>query len=197
MSKYRCDFNSIENYLQFIKMYYLFTMKSFPKDTFGASRVITEKDRIIALILGYLFILCSPFGLLVPVSKNYIIVLLIIFLGTINLVLCKFSFVFYAHQYYWFLKKDKSFNSKVILEYYFYGKSSVTVFRDYSKKYNIVEVSTSVKKVKFFLVEKKSSNKICIKITHNKIYFNRKCILKGRITQLDVMQDCLYKILNN
>ena len=166
-------------------------MKSFPEEAFGSSKTITKKDRRVILILGYLYLVFAPFGLFISINKNYIIVLIIILLGIINLILSEFSLLFYAHQYYYFLKKDKCYNSKLIIDYYFQNKSSLNMFENYSKKYFMFNISASIKKVKFFLVEKKTKEKICIKVTHNKVFFNKRCISKNKITQFDDLKKCI------
>ena len=138
MKEHSDDFNNIKTYGQFVKMYYIYTMKSFPEEAFGSSKTITKKDRRVILILGYLYLVFAPFGLFISINKNYIIVLIIILLGIINLILSEFSLLFYAHQYYYFLKKDKCYNSKLIIDYYFQNKSSLNMFENYSKKYSFI-----------------------------------------------------------
>lgn len=132
MKEHSDDFNNIKTYGQFVKMYYIYTMNSFPEEAFGSSKTITKKDRRVILILGYLYLVFAPFGLFISINKNYIIVLIIL-LGIINLILSEFSLLFYAHQYYYFLKKDKCYNSKLIIDYYFQNKSSLNMFENYSK----------------------------------------------------------------
>ena len=105
MKEHSDDFNNIKNFGQFVKMYYIYTMNSFPEEAFGSSKTITKKDRRVILILGYLYLVFAPFGLFISINKNYIIVLIIILLGIINLILSEFSLLFYAHQYYYFFKK--------------------------------------------------------------------------------------------
>lgn len=195
MKEHSDDFNNIKTYGQFVKMYYIYTMNSFPEEAFGSSKTITKKDRRVILILGYLYLVFAPFGLFISINKNYIIVLIIL-LGIINLILSEFSLLFYAHQYYYFLKKDKCYNSKLIIDYYFQNKSSLNMFENYSKKYFMFNISASIKKVKFFLVEKKTKEKICIKVTHNKVFFNKRCISKNKITQFDVLKKCIHNELN-
>ena len=195
MKEHSDDFNNIKTYGQFVKMYYIYTMNSFPEEAFGSSKTITKKDRRVILILGYLYLVFAPFGLFISINKNYIIVLIIILLGIINLILSEFSLLFYAHQYY-FLKKDKCYNSKLIIDYYFQNKSSLNMFENYSKKYFMFNISSSIKKVKFFLVEKKTKEKICIKVTHNKVFFNKRCISKNKITQFDDLKKCIHNELN-
>lgn len=112
------------------------------------------------------------------------------------MILSEFSLLFYAHQYYYFLKKDKCYNSKLIIDYYFQNKSSLNMFENYSKKYFMFNISASIKKVKFFLVEKKTKEKICIKVTHNKVFFNKRCISKNKITQFDDLKKCIHNELN-
>ena len=170
-------------------------MNSFPEEAFGSSKTITKKDRRVILILGYLYLVFAPFGLFISINKNYIIVLIIL-LGIINLILSEFSLLFYAHQYYYFLKKDKCYNSKLIIDYYFQNKSSLNMFENYSKKYFMFNISASIKKVKFFLVEKKTKEKICIKVTHNKVFFNKRCISKNKITQFYDLKKCIHNELN-
>ena len=155
MKEHSDDFNNIKTYGQFVKMYYIYTMNSFPEEAFVSSKTITKKDRRVILILGYLYFVFAPFGLFISINKNYIIVLIIILLGIINLILSEFSLLFYAHQYYYFLKKDKCYNSKLIIDYYFQNKSSLNMFENYSKKYFMFNISASIKKVKFFLVGKR------------------------------------------
>lgn len=195
MKEHSDDFNNIKTYGQFVKMYYIYTMNSFPEEAFGSSKTITKKDRRVILILGYLYLVFAPFGLFISINKNYIIVLIIL-LGIINLILSEFSLLFYAHQYYYFLKKDKCYNSKLIIDYYFQNKSSLNMFENYSKKYFMFNISASIKKVKFFLVEKKTKEKICIKATHNKVFFNKRCISKNKITQFDDLKKCIHNELN-
>lgn len=195
MKEHSDDFNNIKTYGQFVKMYYIYTMNSFPEEAFGSSKTITKKDRRVILILGYLYLVFAPFGLFISINKNYIIVLIIL-LGIINLILSEFSLLFYAHQYYYFLKKDKCYNSKLIIDYYFQNKSSLNMFENYSKKYFMFNISASIKKVKFFLVEKKTKEKICIKVTHNKVLFNKRCISKNKITQFDDLKKCIHNELN-
>ncbi len=195
MKEHSDDFNNIKTYGQFVKMYYIYTMNSFPEEAFGSSKTITKKDRRVILILGYLYLVFAPFGLFISINKNYIIVLIIL-LGIINLILSEFSLLFYAHQYYYFLKKDKCYNSKLIIDYYFQNKSSLNMFENYSKKYFMFNISASIKKVKFFLVEKKTKEKICIKVTHNKVFFNKRCISKNKITQFDDLKKCIHNELN-
>lgn len=195
MKEHSDDFNNIKTYGQFVKMYYIYTMNSFPEEAFGSSKTITKKDRRVILILGYLYLVFAPFGLFISINKNYIIVLIIL-LGIINLILYEFSLLFYAHQYYYFLKKDKCYNSKLIIDYYFQNKSSLNMFENYSKKYFMFNISASIKKVKFFLVEKKTKEKICIKVTHNKVFFNKRCISKNKITQFDDLKKCIHNELN-
>lgn len=195
MKEHSDDFNNIKTYGQFVKMYYIYTMNSFPEEAFGSSKTITKKDRRVILILGYLYLVFAPFGLFISINKNYIIVLIIL-LGIINLILSEFSLLFYAHQYYYFLKKDKCYNSKLIIDYYFQNKSSLNMFENYSKKYFMLNISASIKKVKFFLVEKKTKEKICIKVTHNKVFFNKRCISKNKITQFDDLKKCIHNELN-
>lgn len=195
MKEHSDDFNNIKTYGQFVKMYYIYTMNSFPEEAFGSSKTITKKDRRVILILGYLYLVFAPFGLFISINKNYIIVLIIL-LGIINLILSEFSLLFYAHQYYYFLKKDKCYNSKLIIDYYFQNKSSLNMFESYSKKYFMFNISASIKKVKFFLVEKKTKEKICIKVTHNKVFFNKRCISKNKITQFDDLKKCIHNELN-
>ena len=48
-----------------------------------------------------------------------------------------------------FLKKDKCYNSKLIIDYYFQNKSSLNMFENYSKKYFMFNIS-SVLKSKIF-----------------------------------------------
>lgn len=196
MKEHSDDFNNIKTYGQFVKMHYIYTMNSFPEEDFGSSKIITKKDRRVILILGYLYLIFAPFGLFISINKNYIIVLIIILLGIINLILSEFSLLFYAHQYYYFLKKDKCYNSKLIIDYYFQNKSSLNMFENYSKKYFMFNISSSIKKVKFFLVEKKTKEKICIKVTHNKVFFNKRCISKNKITQFDDLKKCIHNELN-
>ena len=197
MKEHSDDFNNIKTYGQFVKMYYIYTMNSFPEEAFGSSKTITKKDRRVILILGYLYLVFAPFGLFISINKNYIIVLIIILLGIINLILSEFSLLFYARQYYYyFLKKDKCYNSKLIIDYYFQNKSSLNMFENYSKKYFMFNISSSIKKVKFFLVEKKTKEKICIKVTHNKVFFNKRCISKNKITQFDDLKKCIHNELN-
>lgn len=196
MKEHSDDFNNIKTYGQFVKMYYIYTMNSFPEEAFGSSKTITKKDRRVILILGYLYLVFAPFWLFISINKNYIIVLIIILLGIINLILSEFSLLFYAHQYYYFLKKDKCYNSKLIIDYYFQNKSSLNMFENYSKKYFMFNISASIKKVKFFLVEKKTKEKICIKVTHNKVFFNKRCISKNKITQFDDLKKCIHNELN-
>lgn len=196
MKEHSDDFNNKKNFGQFVKMYYIYTMNSFPEEAFGSSKTITKKDRRVILILGYLYFVFAPFGLFISINKNYIIVLIIILLGIINLILSEFSLLFYAHQYYYFLKKDKCYNSKLIIDYYFQNKSSLNMFENYSKKYFMFNISASIKKVKFFLVEKKTKEKICIKVTHNKVFFNKRCISKNKITQFDDLKKCIHNELN-
>ena len=195
MKEHSDDFNNIKTYGQFVKMYYIYTMNSFPEEAFGSSKIITKKDRRVILVLGYLYLVFAPFGLFISINKNYIIVLIIL-LGIINLILSEFSLLFYAHQYYYFLKKDKCYNSKLIIDYYFQNKSSLNMFENYSKKYFMFNISSSIKKVKFFLVEKKTKEKICIKVTHNKVFFNKRCISKNKITQFDDLKKCIHNELN-
>lgn len=195
MKEHSDDFNNIKTYGQFVKMYYIYTMNSFPEEAFGSSKTITKKDRRVILILGYLYLVFAPFGLFISINKNYIIVLIIL-LGIINLILSEFSLLFYAHQYYYFLKKDKCYNSKLIIDYYFQNKSSLNMFENYSKKYFMFNISASIKKVKFFLVEKETKEKICIKVTHNKVFFNKRCISKNKITQFDDLKKCIHNELN-
>lgn len=195
MKEHSDDFNNIKTYGQFVKMYYIYTMNSFPEEAFGSSKTITKKDRRVILILGYLYLVFAPFGLFISINKNYIIVLIIL-LGIINLILSEFSLLFYAHQYYYFLKKDKCYNSKLIIDCYFQNKSSLNMFENYSKKYFMFNISASIKKVKFFLVEKKTKEKICIKVTHNKVFFNKRCISKNKITQFDDLKKCIHNELN-
>lgn len=195
MKEHSDDFNNIKTYGQFVKMYYIYTMNSFPEEAFGSSKTITKKDRRVILILGYLYLVFAPFGLFISINKNYIIVLIIL-LGIINLILSEFSLLFYAHQYYYFLKKDKCYNSKLIIDYYFQNKSSLNMFGNYSKKYFMFNISASIKKVNFFLVEKKTKEKICIKVTHNKVFFNKRCISKNKITQFDDLKKCIHNELN-
>ena len=195
MKEHSDDFNNIKTYGQFVKMYYIYTMNSFPEEAFGSSKTITKKDRRVILILGYLYLVFAPFGLFISINKNYIIVLIIL-LGIINLILSEFSLLFYAHQYYYFLKKDKCYNSKLIIDYYFQNKSSLNMFENYSKNYFIFNISASIKKVIFFLVEKKTKEKICIKVTHNKVFFNKRCISKNKITQFDDLKKCIHNELN-
>lgn len=196
MKEHSDDFNNIKTYGQFVKMYYIYTMNSFPEEVFGSSKIITKKDRRVILVLGYLYLVFAPFGLFISINKNYIIVLIIILLGIINLILSEFSLLFYAHQYYYFLKKDKCYNFKLIIDYYFRNKSSLNMFENYSKKYFMFNISSSIKKVKFFLVEKKTKEKICIKVTHNKVFFNKRCISKNKITQFDDLKKYIHNELN-
>ena len=137
MKEHSDDFNNIKTYGQFVKMYYIYTMNSFPEEAFGSSKTITKKDRRVILILGYLYLVFAPFGLFISINKNYIIVLIIILLGIINLILSEFSLLFYAHQYYYFLKKTFNKNS-LYFSKKFVRKIKHIGRRSYKKTYHFI-----------------------------------------------------------
>ena len=43
MKEHSDDFNNIKTYGQFVKMYYIYTMKSFPEEAFGLVRQLRKK----------------------------------------------------------------------------------------------------------------------------------------------------------
>ncbi len=204
---------SIKGYLQFVKWYFVHRGKvcfaAAPWRPPGKKKmlhlceprgVILRKDRLPLVVFAYLCVIAFfPLALFVlpPWQACFGAVAVLIFVLTI-LCECHFSFLYYLVLYARYIHREESVNDRAVAEFVILRKLPRDINTMIQKYYSIRYVKNKRFTVNYYLVEKKKKLKgvsqkefLVLKITSDKVFFNKKEIFSEKITDLTVLEDFL------
>lgn len=172
---------SKDNFLAFLKWYFKYTTKEFfDHSNSNCPSYVGNRERLPAIIISYLVFIASFVILFIPINGiNYLSVFgIIISIG--YLFLCRFSIIYYLFIFFKFVRKNNSFNKKIIFEECILYKINSKFRRLISNYYKIVDSKGNALVLKIYLQERnkgeKNKKEKILKIKPNKIIFDGKKI---------------------
>ena len=195
---------NIKDYFRFVKWYFNHIGNTM-FDNVRRWRVTRRRERLpevimayIMMILSLIFIFTSPFKKAISYG-HLLMITSIMFLYD-----SKFSFINYFIAYIKYKNKDKSINDSVIFQYGVLDGGESELFSMISKHFTPYVKIASPFSVKITLLakgrtlRKKTSHiKKVLKITPNKVYFNRKIIFHKKLLDLADLEKFLIEEANN
>lgn len=197
------------NYISFLKWFFMYTNDGFPEKitNYSFRRPMIRKERLPILIFSYILLILSFIFCVITVFSNNGDCWLAI-LGIISSIMwllqCEFSFTYYFIAYIKSKNKDKSINDSVIFQYGVLDGGESELFSMISNHFTPYVKMASPFSVKITLLakgrtlRKKTSHiKKVLKITPNKVYFNRKIIFHKKLLDLADLEKFLIEEANN
>ncbi len=172
---------SKDNFLAFLKWYFKYTTKEF-FDHSNSNRpsYVGNRERLPAIIISYLVFIGSFVILFIPINGIKYLSVFGIIISIGFLFLCRFSIIYYLFIFFKFVRKNNSFNKKIIFEECILYKFNSKFRRLISNYYKIVDSKGNALVLKIYLQErnkgKKNKKEKILKIKPNKIIFDGKKI---------------------
>ena len=198
-----------KSYINFLKWFFKYTNDNFPEKitNYSFRRGMIRKERLPILIVSYiLLILSCLFFVITIVSANCYSWLALggIISSIILLLRCEFSFIYYFIAYIKFKNKDKSINDNAIFTYGVLNGGDSELINMISKYFNVYITGGNIFEIKFSLIAKGKKRrketrniKKILKISPNKIYFNRKIIFDKKLLDMSDLEKFLIEEANN
>ena len=197
------------NYISFLKWFFKYTNDRFPEKitNYSFRRPMIRKERLPILIFSYILLISSFIFFVIAIFSNnsYCWLAIVGIISSIMWLLpCEFSFIYYFIAYLRSKHKDKSINDNVIFKYGILCGGESELLSMVSKHFNFYVTDGNIFAVKITLLakgrtfRKKTGHiKKVLKITPNKIYFNRKIIFDKKLLDLADLEKFLIEEANN
>lgn len=172
---------SKENFWTFLKWYFKYTTKEFfDNSNSNTPSYVCNKERLPFIIISYFIFIASFVILFIHINGIYWFSIFGFIISIGFLFLCRFSIIYYLFIFFKFVRKNNSFNKKIIFEECILHKLNKKLRRSISNYYKIVDSKGNALVFKIYLQErnKEKNNKKdkILKIKSNKIIFDGKKI---------------------
>ena len=172
---------SKNNFWAFLKWYFKYTNKEFfDNSNSNTPSYVGNKERLPFIIISYFIFISSFVILFIHINGIYWFSIFGFIISIGFLFLCRFSIIYYLFIFFKFVRKNNSFNKKIIFEECILHKLNKKLRRSISNYYKIVDSKGNALVFKIYLQErnKETNNKKekILKIKSNKIIFDGKII---------------------
>lgn len=215
---------SIKGYFEFVKWLFIHTNKDFDKQNedryeyyekhpnaiafsykgSGLLSNLSGTGRLVTLIIMWISIIAMTIALVFPIDMK----IKYVFLGliplswvTVSLMVCKFSFIYYAILYPLFAFRDRSLNDKVLFYKRILYKECKGVENTIKKYFKCFDGDRKLKYAEYCLFDK-TNKKIpeedlgaILRFTSKAVFFNGEKVFDGRMTDLSQLEECLENII--
>ena len=181
------------NFFVFLKWYFKYTTKEFfNHSNSNRPSYVGNRERLPAIIISYLVFIGSFVIFFIPINGIYWLSIFGIIISIGFLFLCRFSIIYYLFIFFKFVRKNNSFNKKIIFEECILYKLNSKLRRLISNYYKIVDSKGNALVLKIYLQERNKGKNYkkekILKIKANKIIFDGKKIF-DEIYDIDYLID--------